>query len=340
MNTRNWKKFKMNDLFIIQQETRDNQAGKLGDGNIPLVSAGKNNNGVVKRINTCVKGSTLFPAYTITLDMFGKAYLQLEDFYAVSHGRVTMLIPKLEVMKNNFIGHFLAAVIGKHFGKFSSYDNMCCKRVIYGEEIMLPVNDNDEPDWDFMRSKMEGYQSIADEKMKSCKNVFSMNSIDTSSWKDFYIGGDDGLFILKRGRSPKRRSGVGSVPFVSASKENNGVTALVQSDGKEFTGGKISANNDGSVGYAFYQANDFMACASVTVLDVNTKAFPDFILDEDLALFLCVILRQRGKEYNYGDKWGIEVMEKNTIPLPVSNTGQPDWDYMRHFIKSMRQKLL
>ena len=336
MDISNWKEIKMVDLFEVKQESKDNLIGVLGDGDIPLVSAGKNNNGVCKRIDVAVKDSTLFPKYTITLDMFGKAHLQMEDFYAVSHGRVNMLIPKHEEMKNKYVGLFLATIISKHFGSFSSYERMCGQGVVMRESILIPVTEDGMPDWKFMYDYIEEIETDANEKVSKYTNPDGMYMIDISSWKPFVIGGKHGMFKLKRGKSKKTLSEPGDIPYVSASKERNAVSAWLAKDEFVEEGNKITVNNNGSVGEAFYQPKPFMACCDVTILEINGENFPDVILDEDLAMFLCTVIKEKGKAYHWGEKWGINQMQKDELLLPVDCNDTPDWNYMRSFIQNVK----
>lgn len=336
MDITNWKKIDMVDLFEVKQESKDNLIGVLGDGDIPLVSAGKNNNGVCKRIDEAVQDSTLFPKYTITLDMFGKAHLQMEDFYAVSHGRVNMLLPKHEEMKDMYVGLFLATIISKHFGSFSSYERMCGQGVVMRESIFIPVTEDGTPDWEFMRNYISQIETISKEKISKYNNPDGMYKIDISSWMPFVLGGKTGLFKLQRGKSKKALSEEGNIPYVSASKERNAVSAWLEADDNVVDGNKITVNNNGSVGEAFYQPKPFMACSDVTILEINNEVYPHVSLDEELAMFLCTVIKEKGKLYHWGEKWGISQMKKDEILLPVDENNSPDWDYMRTFIRNLK----
>ena len=74
-----WKEFNIIDLFEIKLSSDDLQPGKLVDGNIPLVSSGKTNNGIVMYIEE-QKEATLYNENTITIDMFGNAFYHNYDF--------------------------------------------------------------------------------------------------------------------------------------------------------------------------------------------------------------------------------------------------------------------
>ena len=113
-----WKKFKLIDLFELHLAKGDLQPKKLENGDIPLVSAGMTNNGIVMNIKEGDGKSEKFNSNVITIDMFGKAFYQNKDFFAVSHGRVNILKPKFEL--NSYIGLFLVSVFDKKLiGDFS-----------------------------------------------------------------------------------------------------------------------------------------------------------------------------------------------------------------------------
>lgn len=147
-----WKEYRIADLFAIEQSDGDNQAQRLDEGDIPLVSSGSYNNGVCKYIDKGDGISQLFPGNVLTVDMFGKAFYQESPFYAVSHARVCVLRPIDAVRFNKFIALFLVAVIDKTFRPRYSYEEMCSSSALEKEAILLPSKD-DRPDWDYM----EGY---------------------------------------------------------------------------------------------------------------------------------------------------------------------------------------
>ena len=47
IDTTRWKEFNISDLFEVKLSRDDLQPGKLIEGNIPLISSGKTNNGIV-----------------------------------------------------------------------------------------------------------------------------------------------------------------------------------------------------------------------------------------------------------------------------------------------------
>ena len=164
-----WKKFKLIDLFELHLAKGDLQPKKLENGDIPLVSAGMTNNGIVMNIKEGDGKSEKFNSNVITIDMFGKAFYQNKDFFAVSHGRVNILKPKFEL--NSYIGLFLVSVFDKKLIGDFSFSKMCSQGRLKSERILLPVNKNDKPDFELMENLMK----YIGNKNGSLLNIISKN---------------------------------------------------------------------------------------------------------------------------------------------------------------------
>lgn len=147
-----WKLFPLNKLFNIEQSKGDNQAKKLEEGDIPLVSSGTSlGNGICKYIKNGDGKSELFAGNIITVDMFGKAYYQEKEFFAVSHGRITMLTPRFKMSK--YVALFIVSVLDKILNeKYAPYGVMCTKTALLSSDIYLPALTEDTPDWEYMEN--------------------------------------------------------------------------------------------------------------------------------------------------------------------------------------------
>ena len=90
--------------------------------------------------------------------------------------------------------------------------------------------------------------------------------IDTSTWKWFQLGGDDGLFDIRKGkRLTSEDQTEGNTPYIGAIDSNNGVSNYI---GQEpiHEGNTISLSYNGSVGEAFYQPLPYWATDDVNAL--------------------------------------------------------------------------
>lgn len=162
-----WKKFKIGNLFEVQLSKGDIKLDDMDKGNIPLVSSGETHNGIVGFIDDYGDGKAeIFSGNKLTVDMFGNPFYQPDDFYAVSHGRVNILVPRFELTKN--IGLFIASIIRKEQYKYS-YGRAVYSSVASEMEIVLPIQRTTEgipridetnkysskgyiPDWEWMEN--------------------------------------------------------------------------------------------------------------------------------------------------------------------------------------------
>ena len=325
LNTPLWKEFTIGDYFDVYLSSGDLKIDDCEPGNIPIISSGSTNNGIVGYIDEKGDGKAqIFKANCITVDMFCNAFYQNEDFYAVSHGRVNILCPKFKC--NLQIGLFICSIIKKEQFKYSY------GRAVYSSEIArmiikLPSTPDNEPDWNYM----EQYIKSIKHKPLSTANQgrYSSLTLGVENWVEFCVGD---LFEVKKGkRLTSDDQTDGDTPYIGAIDSNNGVANYI-GQGAIHDGNTISLSYNGSVGEAFYQPKPFWATDDVNVLyfrKENGVAFNKYI-----ALFICAVLRQEKYRYSYGRKWVLESMESTIIKLP-EKSGKPDWCYMENYMKSL-----
>ena len=59
-------------------------------------------------------------------------------------------------------------------------------------------------------------------------------------------------------------------------------------------------------------------------------------MNKYIAFFLIAVLRMEKFRYDYGRKWTVDKQMKDTqIKLPVDAHGNPDYDFMERYIKSL-----
>ena len=325
LNTHLWKEFTIGDYFDVYLSSGDLKIDDCEPGNIPLISSGSTNNGIVGYIDEKGDGKAqIFKANCITVDMFCNAFYQNGDFYAVSHGRVNILCPKFKC--NLQIGLFICSIIKKEQFKYSY------GRAVYSSEIArmiikLPSTPDNEPDWNYMEQyiKSLNHKPIA----TANRGGYGSHTLGVETWKDFCLGD---YFEIKKGkRLTSDEQTEGSTPYIGAIDSNNGIANYIGQDAIH-AGNTISLSYNGSVGEAFYQPKPFWATDDVNVLyfrKENGVAFNKYI-----ALFVCAVLRQEKYRYSYGRKWVLESMKSTVIKLP-EKSGKPNWSYMEDYMKSL-----
>ncbi len=323
INVKEWHEFLIGDFFDAFLSSDDIQPKNIVDGETPLVSSGKENNGIVAYIED--KNAKKWPGNTITVDMFGKAFYQEKAYHCVSHGRVNVLIPKFEI--NGYAQQFIATVIQSVSSKKYEFKEMCTGKKLLQNTIKLPIDETGNPDFSYMESYMKNLElavssSLTD--LQSAKKFGVSGKIDMSRWKLFQISD---LFNVQKGkRLTKADMKDGKIRFIGASAINNGITAYISNDEHLHPQNTITLSYNGSIGEAFYQDEIFWASDDVNVL------YPRFEMNRDIAFFIIPLLKTVGKRYAFIDKWKKEDMEKSRIPLPAEKDGNPDYKYMENYV--------
>lgn len=154
--------------------------------------------------------------------------------------------------------------------------------------------------------------------------------LNTDQWKDFRLGGTDGLFTIAKGsRLTKADQRDGRINYVGASAFNNGITNHIGNDDELCEAGTISVCYNGSIGEAFYQDEPYWATDDVNVL------MPRFRLTPYIAIFIATVIKNESIKYAFNNKWTKELMERSKIALPAQSDGTPDFDFMERYIKSL-----
>lgn len=153
LNVSVWKDFKINSLFDVELSKGDIKEDDVEEGNIPLVSSGSQNNGIVKYINSEGDGiANIFNGNKITVDMFCQTFYHPSDFYSVSHGRVNILTAKYKDF-NKYMALFITTILNQEQYRFS-YGRAVYSNVFRNMVIKLPAIQNQDgsysPDWEYM----------------------------------------------------------------------------------------------------------------------------------------------------------------------------------------------
>lgn len=179
--------------------------------------------------------------------------------------------------------------------------------------------------------------------------IDSFIELDTQKWKKFKYGGKDGLFKIKNGyynRKPEHTE-QGNIPFIGATENKNGVTEYyslfdIENNNKDERSGDhdidykifkkncLTITNNGSVGFAFYQDHDFTCSHDVNVILLKDKEWNVY-----LALFIATLVELEQYRWDFGRKWRPTRMPDSDIKLPITKEGNPDWEFMENFIKSL-----
>ncbi len=327
-----WGKFAIGDLFHISPGKRLRKED-MTEGNTPFIGASDSNNGVtafVSNTNTSEDSNILGVNYNGSV---------VESFYHPYRSIFSDDVKRfrLKVYEGNkHIYIFMKTVITQQKEKYT-YGYKFNEERMKKQTIMLPVDENGQPDYEFMESfirqreqrMLHDYIEYISAKIE--QNKREVLSLSCVKWSSFFIS--DVAEILS-GRDIYEDERVpGLTPYIGASAFNNGITHFINNTNETKEAECISVNRNGSVGYAFY--HPYEALYSNDCRKIRPKVNNRYI-----AMFLAhQITVQRGK-YNYGYKMGTERLKRQMIQLPVDESGQPDWEFMTQYMKSIEYELL
>ena len=327
-----WKEFLLSDLFDFKRGNQNNMA-KTQEGDIPLVSAKKFDNGVKAFISDNEK--TLFEGNMLTLNNDGDggvgiAYYQPSKVALDTH--VTALIPKMDLDK--FALLFISRSITEQREKFSHGYSLNNNRLL-AQKIMLPAEKNGNPDFQYMsdfvkKLELDKVQEVLEYiyiyiyiKLK----IMLEEKVCEISWKDFWI---EDICVVKSGvRLTKANQEVGERPFIGASDSDNGVTAFVSNNNKSLDENVLGVNYNGSVVENFYHPYQAIFSDDVKRLKWKDEAMGN----KYTYLFLKQMILSQKIKYAYGYKFNGERMKRQKIMLPVTEAGLPDYDYMKAYMQ-------
>ena len=160
-----------------------------------------------------------------------------------------------------------------------------------------------------------------------------MQSLDEKSWNEFYLNDIFGFKLAKGDNQPKNMN-QGRIPVVSAGETNNGVTAFVSNpdEGSVFQSGTVTVD---MFGKAFWHGYDYCAVSHgrVNILDLNapnnSSQFISTCIDEGTI-----------SKYSYNQMCSQKRLTRQKVMLPVTDSGEPDYEYMAEYTRQKRETML
>ena len=337
IDTSGWKPFAVGDLFDIHPTNayKMTNAQLMDDGENPVVVNSSYNNGIGGYSSQTIteKGGLITFSDTTTADAI---FYQPNDFVGYPH--VQGMYPKGKYAANwqesqllFFVVTFRKAAVLQGF----DYAYKFTREIASDMEVLLPVDASGEPDWAYMDEYMSAVMRESEASLENLRQADERKQMfEISNRKEFPIGGEHGLFdVVKGSRLTKAAMREGTINFISASSFNNGIAAHIANTEHVHPGNTLTVSYNGSdIGRTFYQKEPFWASDDVNVL------YPRFELNERIALFLAPLIKETGGYHVYKNKWLQTDMMNTMIPLPITEEGNPDWDYMDKYMCALLER--
>ena len=322
IDTSNWKHFKIGELFIVSRGQR-HVVGNHEEGDLPYYSASLDNNGVTDYIS-----NPLFVDNdAIVVTTFGDAFYAKGDFTASDE--ITILHhEKLKELN----GLFIASTIRRNKWKYS-FKVKAFKERVSNDSISLPVTSDGQPDWAYMESYMKQVIKESEKSLEKLKSVDGTKRlIDVSGWGEFAIA-DLFELSLPKGDLQVIKVEEGEVLLITPSNFNNGLLKRISSDSKStlFDANSITVDMFGNT---YYQDEEFFVTAHghVNVL------IPTIQLNMYSGAFLASAIRAMFLDkYGFSEMCTLKALKSEKIKLPIDANGEPDWDYMESYMKTIME---
>lgn len=284
---------------------------------IPFISRQSVNNGVVCYVAP-IEGVKPNPAKTLSIAVSGSVLSTFYHDYEYYSGRdVYVAEPKEPMTKEEMLYYAYIIELNRYRYNYGRGANRTFK------DILVP-NRNEIPAY------------IKEIIAPSIKNeIINKNhiKINTENWAWFYI---KNIFKLEPSKGIITEDLVEGrdIPYIAAKYANNGCEMMCSREGNEQY---ISKGNcivficlgAGSAGYALYQGGDFIGMSGKTICGYNTH------LNQYNGLFIATILCKERPKYSFGRSWTGNRLKNTRIKLPITASGEPDWQFMEDYIKSL-----
>lgn len=332
LSEKEWREFPIDELFTVGAGKRLTNADKT-DGNRPFVGATDNTNGVTGFVGNSNA--------SLDRNVLGVNYngAPCNAFYHPYECVFTDDVKRLHLRDyedGEDILLFLATLIKQQRPKYG-YGYKCNEKRMVRQKIMLPVDENGLPDYEYMeqyaaerrQTLLNRYREYAAERIARLE-LKDIPALDEKEWATFHIGD---LFTVTRPR-PRNKDDYeeGDIPFIASGALNNG--AMKCCTPREWDdldkGNCITVSPvDGS---SFYQPVDFLGRggAGSSILILRAEG-----LNPYRGLFLARAIQQTCSKYTYGRMGNTDSVKRDRILLPVTDDGQPDYGYMEQYVKNI-----
>lgn len=334
MNNERWKAFSIENLFVVKSGIRLTKKD-MKAGNLPFIGATDRSNGItnfVGNTNNSLDQNVLGVNYNGSV---------VENFYhqysAVFSDDVKRLSLK-NLTGNKYIYLFIKTMILQQKNKYMYAYKFNTKRM-NKQKIMLPVDREDNPDWEYIETSGRFiYKKKKQSVMKCMVKRYDQLTEELDSFIDIEIQHVEWLpikvkevfSVVQRGKRLTKANQVkGKTPYVSSTSLNNGIDNFIGNNtGVGMSEYDITIANSGSVGHAFYHHYHYVA--SDHVHSLSNENFNKYHY-----LFLVTMLNRLQDKYHFNREINQNRLDKEKIMLPVDDKGRLNLDFMELYMKKI-----
>lgn len=336
LNDVEWGEFKVggkDGIFKVSNSKPYHKANLTVSSNgIPYVTRTSMNNGLEDLIVD--ENYEKNPKNTISLgaenaDFFfqGIDYVSGNKMYSIGNNKIT-----------REVGLFLVQVFRQSIKECGfGYGKGLTGTRFKNRYVMLPVDENNNPNWHFMEEYIKERESKQRNDLKEYYKsrlldlVICPEVLTDVEWGEFFVS--DVFDTVQRGKRLTKANQIdGEIPYISSTALNNGVDNFIGNTEKvRKSDNDLTLANSGSVGACFYHNYEYIASDHVTFLKLPNGS-------DTVYKFISVILGRLEEKYSFNREINDTRIKREKILLPIDKDGNPNWFYMENFIKNIEQK--
>ncbi|WP_236845203.1 restriction endonuclease subunit S [Campylobacter devanensis] len=350
---------KLNLSFRKSKFNKDNDVSKIKNSefSIPLVNAKDGDNGIMY-----YGRPQDFETATMTIDIVNDGAVSTGNVYP--QPQETGVLYNAYLIKSKFTAsksllYFFATAIQKSIKLKFSYELKASWERVKNENIKLPITASGEIDFEFMESfvaeleaervaELEAYLAAASLKdyELTADELSALSKFENYNWGEFRIGD---LFeklsakFLGKGDKFKAVSKIKTteffVPVVYCKFGDNGIMYWAKKDDFETYKNVISIVYNGAIaaGKVYAQPHETGILAESYFIKFKNREI-DFKVN---LFFQCVLEKVLYPKYSrdYLATWDNKV-ENDVISLPVTASGEIDFEFMNNFIKAIKKLVI
>lgn len=338
---------KLSELFDIEHGKSYFNEFIEDDNGVNYITTSGQNQGIKCKVAKNDKYK-IYPAGTITVALQGStmsAFVQIEDFILQTH--VAVLTPKEEMTLNEKLYYCMCIQANAFKFSYGRKANTTFSDLLIPAEIPDWVYTAEAPDIEPYKDQIDKYLrdengklTIKPDKLYDLikSGFFDKNEpftnnptpeLNTDNWKEFKY--EDIFDIIMIGKSiDLNKLDEGDINYVGRTEENNGITAKVAkyNNQEPYEGNCITVPMVGNALKSTYQNSPFYVSQNILILRSRN-------LNKYNAMFFNVIIRMDEFRFCYGRTLSIDRFKQLTIKLPTTPEGEPDYQFMEDYIKTL-----
>ena len=289
-----WETFRIRDVFeVANSKPYHKDKLVLSNNGIEYVTRTSQNNGV-EDIVSLERNYILNEDNSISLGAENADFFFHENKYLTGN--------KMYCIKNQYINKFNGLFLVNIFrnsikGAGFGYGKGLTGTRFKTRYIVLPIDDNGNPNWQFMEDYIKKEMKAQSQKVityyenKLSKLGYELLDLEVE-WKEFFF--KDIFKEIKRGKRLTKSNQVdGIIPYVSSTSINNGVDNFIgNNENVRMYSKNLSLANSGSVGSCFYHHYEYVASDHVTALSLEKS-------DEYIYKFMSAIISRLEEKYSF-----------------------------------------